>query len=390
MDDGDALRARAPNIFELIASDKLKDSLREAFRYLLNSIRQHESFSTSKLSVMPTDETVLLLDLLIEYNYLKAYNASYSEQLYNLIRRNNRATASVFGGNESTTLSTSNLIKSLVCLTIVPYVQRKIDRHFESINYKETRTADELKRLRLYRLFTRSASFINLLCIVRFAAGQSSYHNIVNCITGISLDCKTMTLQDLSPNSVGVGMNEGGAGTGIVDSQHFSKIVADLLGRALTIGSYIIQFLDFWNTHSNSTPLFSAALPIPEPPCNKQFIQDSVDNLDVDHDNTLLDDNQYIIGGDGNGGSNKPKVMSSDETIKTAFKDVPYTDEKSSSICLICEHVRQNECALSNTGYVFCYGCIYKYVKSKARCPITRNPATVDNIVKLYQEDCDF
>ena len=331
--DSDSTLNQSPSIFELTASDQLRGGLREASRYLLNTLKQYKTFQR----IPPVDETVLAIDMLIEYVHLRAYNASYAENLYNLIRysRNNKE-------------KITSIWPSIVGLTLVPYMRRKIDNYFEELNYKPTRTADEVRRLRLYRLLTSSASFIDLICMLRFAVGQSNYHNITNCITGINLNCKTMIAQDMLVED-GNGLN-------------FSKVTADLLARVLTVGSYVIQFLDFWNTHSNSTPLFSASLPIPKPP--KKFLQ--LDDGDDDDDND-------------------PKQPNS-STAKP-IDSIPYTDERSSSICLICEHVRQNECALSNTGYVFCYSCIYKYVKTKHRCPITGNPATLDNIVRLYQDN---
>lgn len=296
------MEERIPSIFELSACDSLKSGLREGFRYLLNNLRQYENFR--KLPLPATDEAVLLLDLLIEYNYIKAYNSSYAEHLYNLVRHK---------GADGSRLQ--QVLPSLVCLTLVPYVGRKLDNYFEELNYKETRTANELRRIRVYRLLTRSNTFLNLLCMLRYVSGQSKYHVIGNILLGISL-------------------KDRGADQEEAETSTFSaKTIADFMGRLLTVGSYMVQFLDYWNTHSNSTPLFSASLNIPEPP---------------------------------------------------RTNDLPYTDECSSSICLICEHVRQNECALSNTGYVFCYSCIYRYVKSKHRCPITGNPATVDNIVRLF------
>jgi peroxin-12 len=295
---------RQPSIFELIACDKLKDGLREAFRYLLENLKDYELYK--RLPLPPVDEFVLLLDVLIEYSHLRAYNASYAENLYQLVRHDRRTSGVI-----------QQVLPSLVCLTVMPYISRKIERYFEELNYKETRTADEVKLIRIYRLINHSSSFLNLLGLLRYSSGRSKYHNTLNIMSGISLQ----------------GRLEQEDGNGNTSLSLTSKTIADSLGRALTVGSYIIQFLDYWNTHSNSTPLFGASLKAPEPP-----------NRD----------------------------------------DLAYTDDKSSSICLICQHVRQNQCALSNTGYVFCYSCIYRYVKSSHKCPITGNPATIDNIVKLF------
>jgi peroxin-12 len=296
---------RIPSVFELIACDKLKDSLREAFRYLLEHLSCYDYYK--RLPLPPSDEFVFLLDLLIEYNYLKAYKASYAEHLYSLVRCDKKSNGTI-----------QQVLPSLICLTVVPYISRKVEKYFEQLNYKESRTADEVRSIRIYRLMHHSSSFLALINLLRYAGGRSKYHNTLNILTGLSLQGQAEREVDYDSNS---------------GSILTSKTIADFTGRALTVGSYIIQFLDYWNTHSNSKPLFSSSLVVPEPP-----------NRD----------------------------------------DLAYTDDKSSSICLICEHVRQNECALSNTGYVFCYSCIYRYVKSRRKCPITGNPATVDNIVKLF------
>jgi len=298
---------RSPHIFELLACDTLKHSLRDGIRYLLDYLKQnHPGFR----KLPATDETVLLLDLCIESSFLRSYKASYAENLYSLIRHPHTSKSNI-----------EQILPSLICLTLAPYLRNKLDKYYDQINRKETKTPEELVHLRIYRLLTRSISVVNLLCILRYASGQSNYHNVLNFITGIVLKSKTLTIQDDSSVS---------------GSYFSSKFVADFAGKALTYGSYFIQFLDFWNTHSNSTPLFKASMHIPPSP---------------------------------------PR-----------FSDLGGIDEQSSNICLICEQPRQNECALSNTGYVFCYTCIYKYVRTEQKCPITKNPATVDNIVRIYQD----
>lgn len=299
-----------PSIFELVGCENLKSALREAFRYLLENLNQIEY--VKRLPIPKTDETILLIDLLIEYTHLRCYEASYAENLFQLVR-------------VSSNKKQPPILWSLTCLTVIPYVRRKLDKYFDNLYYKETRTADELKRIRIYRILTRTNSLFNLIYLVRYAAGKSKYHTLTDNILGIAL-MRRMTEfdDDDQPQTL---------------EYKTSKTVADFMGRFLTIGSYVIQFLDHWNTHTNSAPLLSASLPIPDPP------------------------------------------------KKT---DLEYTDERSSSICLICLHVRQNECALSNTGYVFCYSCIQRYVTTKQTCPVTGVPTTNDNIVKLFTASTPF
>lgn len=297
----------SPSIFELIACDSLKNGLREALRYFLDNISAIEGFKG--MTISKSDEAILLLDIFIEYNYLKSYNASYAENLYNLIRV-----------SRDTGEKNASAIPSLICLTIFPYLKRKLDKYFEELNYKENRSADESQRIRLYRILTRSCSFFNLICMIRFCSGKANYHTLLDGLMNIRLSNRIQNPNNDNTDALNF-------------SDKASKVLADLLGRGLTIGSYLIQFLDYWNTRSNSASLFNVSLPVPNPPKKDEFA---------------------------------------------------YTDDKSSNMCLICLHVRQNECALSNTGYVFCYSCLQRFVTVKQRCPITGHPTTVDNIVKLF------
>lgn len=315
-----------PSVFEVLACDRLKESLREAFRYLLEHLKASGISSTA----IATDEIVLLLDLLIEYNYLRSYESSYTENLYGLIRSS--TTTIRLGNTES---KHKAILLSLVPLVFIPYVKHKIDKHFEDINFKETRTADELRKIRLYRIFSKSCSLLNLICLVQYAAGNSEYYKLSERLLKIHLENRSDVNTRLSTTTA-AGENEVPVEQEknlISIADKISRALADVFGSGLTIGSYIIQFLDHWNTHSNSSSILKASLPIPEPPRRD---------------------------------------------------DLAYSDEKSSSICLICMHVRQNECVLSNTGYVFCYSCLQRYVKSKQRCPVTGHPTTLDNIVKLF------
>lgn len=311
-----------PSVFEVLACDKLKESLREALRYLLEQL----GANGYTWPALRTDETVLILDLLIEYNYLRSYRSSYAENLYGLMRNILNTTS---GSSKSKLISLS-----LVSLVLIPYVKHKFDKYFEELTYKETRTADELRMIRLYKIFSRSCTLLNLICLVQFATGGSEYHKLSERALGIQLKPNLDAFLPVEPEKTAGDKSINGEERNLPSTaDKISRVLADTLGGSLTIGSYIIQFLDHWNTHSSSSSILKASFPIPNPPRRD---------------------------------------------------DLAYVDEKSSSICLICMHVRQNECVLSNTGYVFCYSCLQRYVKSKKRCPVTGHPTTLDNIVKLF------
>jgi peroxin-12 len=39
---------------------------------------------------------------------------------------------------------------------------------------------------------------------------------------------------------------------------------------------------------------------------------------------------------------------------------------------------------LAVSGYVFCYPCLFRHVSGAHCCPVTRTPASLDHIRKLY------
>ncbi|VDM72662.1 unnamed protein product [Strongylus vulgaris] len=52
--------------------------------------------------------------------------------------------------------------------------------------------------------------------------------------------------------------------------------------------------------------------------------------------------------------------------------------------CPLCMRRRTNDTALSVSGYVFCYSCIYDHVSKFKTCPVTGLPSTVNELIRLY------
>lgn len=55
------------------------------------------------------------------------------------------------------------------------------------------------------------------------------------------------------------------------------------------------------------------------------------------------------------------------------------------TLCPICKRKRTNPAMASVSGYVYCYPCIFGSIDQHGCCPVTRLPATVDQIRRLYQ-----
>lgn len=50
-----------------------------------------------------------------------------------------------------------------------------------------------------------------------------------------------------------------------------------------------------------------------------------------------------------------------------------------------CRRKRVNPALVATSGYVFCYTCAFKHITDHGCCPVTRFPATLDHIRKLYE-----
>ncbi|KAL2942726.1 Peroxisome biogenesis protein 12 [Bienertia sinuspersici] len=52
----------------------------------------------------------------------------------------------------------------------------------------------------------------------------------------------------------------------------------------------------------------------------------------------------------------------------------------------LCSERRANPSVITVSGFVFCYGCIFKYVSQYKRCPVTLIAAEVDDIRRLFHD----
>ena len=57
------------------------------------------------------------------------------------------------------------------------------------------------------------------------------------------------------------------------------------------------------------------------------------------------------------------------------------------SLCPLCTKKRSNECVLSVSGFVFCYPCIFKFIRTHNRCPLTNYPCTTKDIIRIYASE---
>lgn len=108
-----------------------------------------------------------------------------------------------------------------------------------------------------------------------------------------------------------------------------STVLSTLLLRSLEFGGFFLQFIQWWQD-STSSQRSIAQLPTPDPPRRDE------------------NSNRY------------------------------------NNTCPICLQDFQLPTVLQISGYVFCFKCITKHLKKKQTCPVTNYPATMDDLVRIY------
>lgn len=99
-------------------------------------------------------------------------------------------------------------------------------------------------------------------------------------------------------------------------------------------------------------------------------------------------------------GVGENETMNETTTTRSDFVPEPKLSEKlannkaykaisQSGLCPLCNKKRTNQCALTVSGFVFCYPCIFRFVKENKRCPLTNFPCTTKNIVRIYSTNDD-
>lgn len=128
--------------------------------------------------------------------------------------------------------------------------------------------------------------------------------------------------------------------------------VALSLSTSLSVGVFFLQFLEWWYSSDNQNAVKTlTSLPTPPPPFHLQQYQ--------------------------NGHDSPPDSANHSEETQ------PFDNKN----CPLCLRLRINATVLSTSGFVFCYRCIYTYVKANSRCPLTGYPTELQHLIKIYSPE---
>lgn len=315
-----------PSIFEVVAQESLTEDVRPAFKRVIKFLSSCNPVRYGWIDNW-CDEAYLLLNSFIQYNYLKHRSASFEETFYGLERVSLKASRDAL-------LSSKQKYLSLICLSLLPYINSKWEKEVEKLNLDDTNYDDRLFSIpknfkesfvKFYRLFHFSWRIISLVQYLLYMTGRSESHSFILRLTGMSLvyrkDSEQKTVRDLWKSAW-------------KDRSKFPDISAELLVRTLTfgmeMGAFFLQCLNWYYSNQNEQKL--SALPIPKPP-NRDENFNKLDNK-----------------------------------------------------CPVCNKKRKIETALITSGEVFCFKCIKSVLDSTGKCPVSGIPSTINDLVRIYHQ----
>ncbi|KAF8437422.1 Pex12 amino terminal region-domain-containing protein [Terfezia claveryi] len=368
-----------PSLFELISETQLRDLLEPSVRYLLGAVTErHPRYLIHIFNRF--DEAYALVMLLVERHYLKTWGGSFTENFYGMKRERvlavpNLPRASAAAPDvlrEATKLGKKDIWKSLFMIVGVPYLKRKLDDAYEihaggaaanlfGSSYsrrdqlREGATIQEKIRhwlkiiLRkiyptLNAIYHLSVLFFNLA----YLFDKSHYHTPFHCL--IKLRMRRLNEADYRAHELTNNASSRHPGlpsltlTSLLNPAFLSKVLfpklMDSLKLLLPTSIFFLKFLEWWYASDFAKQLSAktnAAIELPPP---KQ-------------------------------GPTPP----AEKEMKAMPKGVKVVGlPKDSKCCPICKEEITNPTA-TQTGYVFCYPCLFKWVNEggdgEGRCPVT-------------------
>ncbi|XP_056144579.1 peroxisome assembly protein 12 [Lampris incognitus] len=345
-----------PSIFEVLAQESLMEAVKPALRHAAKVLAESNP-SVLGFLWQRFDEIFMVLDLLLQNHFLSLSSASFSENFYGLKRvSSSRRVLPVHLG-----LNRKSHWLSLLLLCLVPYLRAKLEltlarqRDEDDFSIRVVRSRSQS----LYRALLAAYPYAStawagwLLCQqLLYVFGQVQAHSPLLWLAGVrlahltALDIRDMELQGhITENPTGLSLlQRAWCAVGQVAGG-----VAVSLSTSLSLGVFFLQFLEWWYSSENqSTVKTLTSLPTPPPPLHLR------------------------------------QEASSSWPTGRLSGEAGFTSCGGSWECPLCLNRRTNNTVLSTSGFVFCYPCVYRYVKNNQRCPVTGYPTELQHLVKIY------
>ncbi|XP_050092709.1 peroxisome assembly protein 12 [Anopheles aquasalis] len=212
---------------------------------------------------------------------------------------------------------------SFVVLVVLPYVSRKLETHI-------TRWRNDLEDGKSVSAERRA--LVRLMPFAKAAYESVKLVHYVAYLAGGSTDhSPLLRLLRLSLTYHSEEEESWSLSEVFQGKVRIATVLSTALLRWLELSAFFLQFIEWWQTEANIGDL--SKLPTPEAP-----------GLDINA-------------------------------------------SKYAGICPICLQKHIIPTAISVSGYVYCYRCIVMHLQKESKCPVTKYPATINDLIRVYTDD---
>ena len=260
------------SIFDLLAQESLKSSLRPAFEFVIKTLanRYPEYFG---VIFKYSDEIFYSLIAIIEKHYVWKFSASFSEHFYGLCRTSLMVDRHDTGGK----LSLIQKIASLICLALIPYLRCKVERLYQDLKEKiitgqcrrESIQFMEKYFYTLYPYLNSMLEAIKLVFTVCYIIKLYDYHSLANACLRIGLTYQTDEVQSQAVSYEDVpSSSQRNRIINVIKIvyQQLAKGFSYAIEHALPTSVFFLKFLEWWYANEDNSSDSIFALPTPPPP----------------------------------------------------------------------------------------------------------------------------
>lgn len=354
-----------PTFFELLAADRLVATLQDAISYGLSVYGQRSEVCRRLLD--KEDELFFLIRSMLERVSLQTHGAAFSEAVYGLRRVPVR-------GEPGTLLSPSQKRLSLMLLTLQPFLKGKLMRLYTASCMMNNTHSREPFYGALKRVLTRERDIRSAAQLVFQKVFPFWYTSLEALDLGYKLSYLLGMTQYFSP-----GLHAMGLRVSRMSSQDLARILKektrhrqarlDALSRDHSRG-WIRSLAAYLKKYYLQT---------------RFFVNDNATTALV-----LLVFGFKVV---------EWWYISAEERMQGGKGPLPvpppppavpphggmYPLPRDGHLCAICRNKRVNPTMVSQSGYVFCYPCVFKHVETHNSCPVTgRHPVGTADLRRLF------
>lgn len=372
------LDLKKPTIFELALCSQIDNLLTPSVRFLL----AHYTHRYPRLLIRILnnfDELNLIVRSFIEYQYLKSWNSTFIEKFYGIKRTNKLLTNDLDDTTKTTNLKRLKpfqIFISLIDSVGISYIDNKLQLYHDklvpeflmnsnvtdisekpenqNISFKILCFINQVKKLikTLFFKYYPTAKLImklmTLMLNILYIADKTSSTTIIQWLSNIAYE----RITNIDHHRIDSGSSS-------------ETIQLESLNVPPTLTSVIVSNLKSMVTPIRKIAWTTTDTILPISIFTLKFLEwyNSQNNLLKNDDNSHQD--IPIV----------PSIVSLDILQDEEERAKYITSTSDESVCRICNDTIHNP-AVIETGYVFCYKCIYEYLRDQqkdkgGRCPVS-------------------